>query len=360
MQKRPISQTQAYRNFSEDEITDLTEDEARKLFGMLRWGSLTKIPCPICGEIDQHYVRQSRNQWRCKHCFTDFSVTTGTPFLNRKLSFKKLLNLVYDFISSPKGLSSNEYLAKRGITPRSAYINYQKIREALFETRDLTPLKGRVQIDGGHFCGKPRRPRVRQQVTSGIVNDKLRNRKASMIPQGQTPKIEPWNFDKLKNRRIAIVMRQVGVKGEGASRTIVAIALDESASSVTPLVQKYVEPYTEIWSDSGNGYSKLNAKQYPREAVTHSKEYCRSDGVNNNQAESYFSRLRRAEYGIFHGMRRQYFAFYANEFAWRADMKNKSIREKFDDVMTKIFKCGPSKAWRGYAQGHRLGFEYLG
>jgi len=48
--------------------------------------------------------------------------------------------------------------------------------------------------------------------------------------------MEPWNAEKFKNRRIAIVMRQVSEKGEGASRTIVAIARDENANSVTPLV----------------------------------------------------------------------------------------------------------------------------
>jgi transposase-like protein len=359
MQKRPYSQTKAYRNLTEEEFTKLTEEEARQEFALLRWGSTTTMPCPSCGAVDQHYVRRSRNQYRCKHCFTDFSVTTGTPFADRKLPFKKLLRLIFEFIKAPKGHAANEYQAAHGVTIRTAYQNFQKIREALFETRDVTPLTGLVQIDGGHFCGKPRRPRKRQQITSGIVNDKLRNRKASMIPGGQTRTIEPWNLEKLKNRRIAVVLRQVGKKGEGANRTIVAITMDENSNSVIPLINKYVAPSSEIWSDNGNGYSKIDFRKYTHETVTHSKEYCRDDGVNNNQAESFFSRLRRAEYGVYHGMRKQYFAFYANEFAWRADMCKKSLREKFDDVMQKIFKCGHSKAWRGYAQGHRLGLEYL-
>jgi hypothetical protein len=269
------------------------------------------------------------------------------------------LRLIFEFVKSSKGHACNEYQAAQKINVRTAFQNFHKIREALFETRDLTPLTGLVQIDGGHFCGKPHRPRKRRQVTSGIVNNKLRNRKASMIPDGQTPKLESWNVKKLKNRRIAIVLRQVGKKGEGANRTIVAIAMDESEKSVIPLIEKYVDRSAEIWSDNGQAYSKVNAINTHR-TVTHSVEYCTEDGVNNNQAESYFSRVRRAEYGVFHGMRRQYFAFYANEFAWRADMSKKSLREKFDDVMQKIFKCRHSKAWRGYAQGHRLGFEYLG
>lgn len=360
MSKQPFCQTKAYRNLTETEITELTEEQARELFTTLRWGSTTVMPCPACGAIDQHYVRKTRNQWRCKHCFTDFSVTTGTPFLDRKLPFKTILHLAYDFTSSPKGCAADEYHAKRGVTLRTAYLNYHKIREALFETRDLTPLSGLVQVDGGHFCGKPRRPRKRQQVTSAIVNNKLRNRKASMIPGGQTPTIEPWNREKLKNRRIAVVLRQVGKKGEGASRTIVAVAMNENANSVTPLIKKYVLLGSQVWTDNGKGYLGLTANGYEHDCVTHSKEYSTDKGVNNNQAESYFSRLRRAEYGIYHGMRCQYFAFYANEYVWRADMKGKSLGEKYSDALEKIFKCGPSKAWRGYAQGHRLGFEYIG
>lgn len=359
MLKRPFCQTKAYRNLAEDAITNLTEQQAREQFALFRWGSTTVMPCPSCNEIDEHYIRRSRNQWRCKHCFTDFSVTTGTPFLHRKLSFKKILHLIYDFTSSPKGCAANENHAKRGVTLRTTFLNFHKIREALFEMRDQTPLSGLVHVDGGHFCGKPRRPRQRKQATSAIVNNKLRNRKASMIPGGQTPTLEPWNRDKLKNRRVAIVMAQIGEKGEGATRSIVGVAMSESAKDVIPLIKKYVVPGSTVWTDNGQAYSRLSM-WYEHDSVTHSKEYSNDKGVNNNQAESYFSRLRRAEYGVYHGMRRQYFAFYANEYVWRSDMKKKSLGEKYADAMEKIFKSGPSKSWRGYVQGHRLGFEYLG
>lgn len=357
-QERPFSQTKAYRNLCADDFTELTEEQAREKFTLLRWNSMSIMPCPICEVVDKHYVRRTRHQWRCKHCDAVFSATTGTPFLNRKLPFKKILLLIYDFIHAPQGKSANGLHSARGVTLRTVYLNFQKIREALFETRDLTPLTGLVQIDGGYFCGKPRRPRKRAQVTSGIVNNKLRNRKANIIPGGQTPKIEPWNWDKLQNRRIAIVMRQIDKNG-GAGRTIVAITMGENTNSVVPLIKKYVDPSAEIWSDDGRAYSRLNARNTHR-TVTHSKEYCTDDGVNNNQAESFFSRMRRAEYGVYNGMRHQYFAFYANEFAWRADVCQKSLADKFNNVMQKIFKCGASKAWCGYAQGHRLGFEYMG
>jgi hypothetical protein len=53
--------------------------------------------------------------------------------------------------------------------------------------------------------------------------------------------------------------------------------------------------------------------------VNHSAEYVSDDGANVNQAESWFSRLRRAEYGIHHRISGGYLYQYANEMAWRED-----------------------------------------
>lgn len=356
---QPFSQSKAYRDLTQAAIHKLTEDQAREKFIHMRWGSLTRMPCPECGTTDAHYPRRQRHQWRCKHCDRVFSVTTGTPFANRKLPFKQLMLLIYEFVSSPKGCSTNATHPKLEMTCRTAYQNFSKLREAIYEQADLTPLSGTVQIDGGHFCGKPRRPRKRAKSTSSIVNNKLRNRKAGMVPNGTTH-LEPWNQEKFKNRRIVLTMRQLSnVRGQGAERTIVRIIMAEKAQHVLPVIKKYVCPGATIQTDEGHAYSSLIA-WYNHETVCHSVEYSTDTGVNNNQAESFFGRMRRAEYGTYHGMRPQYLAFYASEFAWREDTRPLSLGQKFDDILGKVLRCGLSKAWRGYFQGNRLGLEYLG
>jgi transposase-like protein len=356
---QPFCQSKAYRDLTQAAIYKLTEDQAREKFVYMRWGSLTNMPCPDCGTVDAHYPRRQRHQWRCKCCDRVFSVTSGTPFANRKLPFKQLLLLIYEFVSSSQGCSANENHPKLEMTCRTAYQNFSKLREAIYEQADLAPLSGMVQIDGGHFCGKPRRPRKRAKATSSIVNNKLRNRKAGMVPNGTTH-LEPWNQEKFKNRRIVLTMRQLSqVRGQGAERTIVRIVMAEKAQHVLPVIKKYVCPGATIQTDEGHAYSSLIA-WYNHETVCHSVEYSTDTGVNNNQAESFFARMRRAEYGTYNGMRPQYLAFYASEFAWREDTRRLSLGQKFDDVLGKVLRCGLSKAWRGYFQGHRLGFEYLG
>ena len=356
-----FTQSKKYRDLSLPAISKITEEDAWQRFVIMRWGSLTTMPCPACGVVDEHYPRRTRRQWRCKHCNCVFSVTTDTPFADRKLSFQQLLLIIYLFVVEPKGISANKHHAIVGVTLRTMYLNLQKIREAIFETMDLTPMEGAVQIDGAHCCGKPRRHRRRKmEGESQMVNHKLRNRKASIDPTIQKQHMSPANRKRFKNRRIIIVFREIpGEPGKGAKRTITKVVLTENQKNVIQLVRKYVKPGSQIDTDGGVAFLSLIA-WYDHRIVNHSIEYSTDDGINNNQAESYISRLRRAEYGVYHGFRPQYLAFYAAEFAWREDVRRFTIREKLENIFQKIFQCGISYAFRRYSQGHRLKMEYLG
>lgn len=350
-----ISQSKRYRDLTWSNLVEMTEEEAWEIFARCRWGSTTVIPCPECGTIDQHYWRRTRRQWCCKHCSRIFSVTSDTPFKGRRLTFKRLVMLLFMFVSEPKGLSANKACSQLGMTLRAAYQNLGKIREAIFQTQDMSPLSGVIHVDGGHFCGKPRRPRRRVGITSSIANNILRNRKASIVPPKPGVSMESWNRQKLLNRRIVIAIREARPDG----RTIIGVVNAEDQRSVIPLVRKCVAPGATIYTDDGKAYSPLSA-WYDHQSVRHSVEYCRDDGVNNNYAENYFSRMRRGEYGTHHGMRPQYLAFYASEFGWRENVRKNTLREKFYDLLRKVLSCDISRAWRGYAQGRRLGLEYIG
>lgn len=198
-------------------------------------------------------------------------------------------------------------------------------------------------------------------MTSVAVNNHLKNRKAAIDPTIPHAGMSSWNVDKLKNRRIVLAIRHMSEDPNrpGADRTISIILHTENAKSVIPAVQKYVLPGTRIQTDDGNAYSSLSA-WYEHEVVRHSVEYSTDSGTNNNQAESFMGRMRRAEYGVYHGMRPQYLAFYAAEIAWREDVRHLSVMEKLNDLIRRISSCDISLAYRGYAQGHRLKHEYLG
>ena len=354
------SQSKKYRDVDLITIAGLSEQQAHEQFCRARWGGIDSVICPYCGMCGKHYYRKPRFQWRCKGCHSVFSVTSGTPFADRKLSHKKILLAIFLFVAAPKSEAANQAHAKLGVTLRTAYILFGKLRESLWEQRDTTPLNGVVHIDGGHFCGKPRRPRKRQGLTSMIVNSRLRNRKASIIPPHKGQTMEAWNADKLKNRRVVLVMRQVASQpGIGGLKTRIVIVKAETASNVLGAIRSNVSRDATIMTDHSSAYTRLNA-WFDHQSVNHSVEYSTDDGVNQNQAESFIARLRRAEYGVFHGMRPQYFALYANEMAWREDTRKKSLQQKFEEIIVAVMRSGLSRTWRGYNQGHRLAKEHDG
>jgi transposase-like protein len=308
--------------------------------------------------VGAHYLIRTRKQWRCRGCHASFSPTSGTAFHKRKIPCLKLLQALKLFVAGSNGVSASQAAAFLDVDHRTAWLLFSKIREAFVLTAEAAPMTGIVQADGGHFCGKPRRANKRSKADSVAVNAKLRGRKAAIDPTVRPSDLEPWNVIKLRNRRIALVIRQLGHPGSGAIRTHVVVVHSENAASVVPAVKAIVQSGGTVMTDSGSGYGALRV-EFNHLTVNHSKEYSTPKGVNNNQAESFISRLRRAEFGVFRGMRAQYFLDYCWEMAWREDVRKKSVLERVIDAFQRVRRCPPSTSFKGYYQGARRRVEWL-
>jgi hypothetical protein len=70
-----------------------------------------------------------------------------------------------------------------------------------------------------------------------------------------------------------------------------------------------------------------------------------------NMAESYFSRLRRAEIGQHHRIG-VHLSGYAGEMAWRENNRRKPNGTLFQPVAASAAASKPSAQWKGYWQGH--------
>lgn len=75
--------------------------------------------------------------------------------------------------------------------------------------------------------------------------------------------------------------------------------------------------------------------------------------VNDNcwpcdDAESFFSRLRRAEVGIHHHIAGRHLSAYAAEMAWREDRRRTSNGDQFLSVTNAALNSPMSRTWRGY------------
>jgi transposase-like protein len=103
--------------------------------------------CPRCGCCEA-YTISSRRKFKCVACHHQFSVTSGTIFASRKLSFTDLLAAIAIFVNGAKGISALQASRDLDVQYKTAFVLFHKLREAM--ARELaSELNGIVEIDGG-------------------------------------------------------------------------------------------------------------------------------------------------------------------------------------------------------------------
>jgi hypothetical protein len=363
------SRSKAARDIGLPDIIRMTKEEACKQWLTARHGSLENVPCPGCGDIGRHYLRLDRENLRCRNieCRTEFSLFTDTPFYQTKFTAQMVLLGLLLFIAAAQGISANELARLLCVDYKTAFLFLGKVREAIMCMHDRPMLSGVIEIDGGHFGGKPRKPCRRRKHSASAIGIRARekfgaDRDKRAHPQAPTSANERRNAAKRMNRRVAIVIRECnGVVGAGAGRSVIAVCKSENAKDVTELVKRFVQPGSTIRSDENNAYDWLSLPDsgYHHERVNHSIELSTLDGINENQAESAFSRIRRAEYGTTHRVTPLYFSDYAWEYIWRENVRKLSAKTKLIALIQLIGSAGLSRSWRCYYQGNRRRKEVL-
>lgn len=279
-------------------------------------------------------------------------------FDRHRLSYKLLLTALLLFTSAAQGMSALQMCRLLGIQAKSAAAFEGKLKEVLVKRTERPLLKGIIHVDGGHFCGKPRRPRKRRKITPEEVIEKL------APPSSKKKKryggLTRTNWKKKQNKRVVFVLRELDQDGKKAVRTIVCVGKSENETDGLAFIHRYVAKGSTIMSDENVAYTKLsNIEGYMHKTVQHAIEYATEDGVSDNQAESFFSRLRRMEYGTTHRMTPTYLMDNAQEMAWREDTRAMTMLDRIADLLRKSNKNGLSEWWRGYWQGKRRGKEIL-
>ena len=148
------------RDFTLWDAANLSEEEAFWRFVEFRWGSQEHVICPSCGVISKPFCRIDRRQLRCRHCDHHFSPLKSSPFADRKMPFKKLLMALCLYVASAKGVPALFMCRLLDMQDKTAAVLTGKLRECLIQEMDTEILSGVVEIDGGHFCGKPRKGRL--------------------------------------------------------------------------------------------------------------------------------------------------------------------------------------------------------
>ena len=118
------------------------------------------------------------------------------------------------------------------------------------------------------------------------------------------------------------------------------------------MIRQHVVSKTVIHADESAAWDRLTAFFDMRRGQS-SIEYMGANGECTNQAESYFSRLRRAEYGQHHHISGRHLGQYANEIAWRENNRRRSNGDNWRGVTHASLNNPKSEQWCGYWQTKR-------
>lgn len=309
--------SKAARTLKLKDIYRMSDDEAFAVFTRLRFSENGGEPfCPDCGCCDPYFI-STRRKWKCKACAKNFSATSGTIFASRKMAFVDLLAAICIFVNAAKGISALQLSRDLDCQYKTAFVLSHKIREAMAKGNDDITLSGTVEIDGAHFGGHVR-PENRKE-----------DRKDRRLKENQDA-----------DRRVVVVLR------ERKGRTLPFVVKREAEG--VAIVRDRVELGTELHADEGTHWDNLEA-QYDAHRINHSEAYS-WDGACTNQAESYFSRLRRAVTGQHHHVSPQYLYQYANEAAWREDTRRVDNRGLLNKALGSALHAPVSRTWKGYWQ----------
>ena len=103
-----------------------------------------------------------------------------------------------------------------------------------------------------------------------------------------------------------------------------------------------------VYTDEATSWTSLHARFDVRQ-INHAEAYS-FDDVCTNQAESFFSRLRRGELGHHHHIAGPYLLVYAKEAAWRENNRRVSNGGQVRRVVTLAMASKPSVDFSGYWQ----------
>jgi len=305
------------RTLSLKQVFRMGENEAYGVFCDLRWPETDGEPiCPRCGCVEAYHI-STRRKFKCVACHHQFSVTSGTIFASRKLSFTDLLAAIAIFVNGAKGISALQASRDLDVQYKTAFVLFHKLREAMALEDKGQVLEGEVEVDGAYFGGHIRPANARK------------NRRDRRLAENQTGK-----------RQVVVVGRERG--GE----SIVTVAKSEAKGG--EVIAARIHHMSTVHADEAPHWDALHSK-FDTQRINHTLSY--SDGIAcTNQAESYFSRLRRMEVGTHHHIAGPYLASYAREAAWREDNRRVDNGGQALRVVGAAMASRQSRQWAGYWQ----------
>lgn len=265
------------------------EDAAREFLEKRLWPD--GPVCPHCGLVNEAIKLEPagdtkthgrKGLYQCA-CRKQFTVTVDTIFEDSHIPLHKWLLAVHLMCSSKKGISALQLQRNLELgSYRTAWFMCHRVRWAMTQSpmvEALTQLKGTVEVDETYVGGKEKGKRGRPG------KDSKKTPVLALVERGGSVRSFPLERATLKN--------------------------------IKPILKKHINKRSHLVTDESPLYYEVAPDFREHSTVNHGeKEYARKEGkftVTTNTVESFFSLLKRSNYGVHHHMSRKYLGSYCAE-----------------------------------------------
>ena len=308
----------------------MPEELAYERFRKLRWPETDGAPvCPAGGGLDYWTLVENR-RWKCQHkeCRTQFTVTSRTILSSRKMAYRDILAAIAITVNGVLGTAAGRMIREMGFAYKTAFVLAHKLREAMSIDYDQQ-LEGVAEIDGA-FIGNRRH--------------RLPNRRVD----GEAA-FEEWKKQNPKVPTMLVAIRERKHDDPGRKPKVRAFHVAKEGDAIA-IARRLVKRGTIMHADEGTQWEPLEM-YFDTKRIDHSKSY--SDGVAcTNGVESFFSRLRCGQRGVYRYFTKTYADRYGWEMAWREENSRVDNGRQVEMLLGFALRSKVSRL-AGYWQRHK-------
>lgn len=310
------------------DIAEMSEAQAESRFEAIRFARSGGEPsCIWCDcEVAYRITRNVKNRktgvisqrrlFKCQKCLKQFSVTSGTEFHGRKLTFKKIMLATLLFTNGAAGKAALHLRRDLRCNHKTAWLLLHRLRHSMTSYTTSRRLTGDIEMDSTSI--------------GGVIRP---------FNEAEARKKQPRrNMSKVVNLS---VLRERGKGGR-----VVPFLGDEAA--LVKVIGNLVDTDARPITDEHKAWNALFA-QFPVRQVKHKDRYSDLRGISTNLVESHWSRFKRMYRGTYRHMSRQFAHAYNGECAWREE-HIRSNGEQFILMLAGALHHPPSPQLRGYYQ----------
>jgi len=236
------------------------------------------IYCPKCETVTKHHRVRARTCYECQHCGHQEYPMKGTIFEGSATSLRLWFHAMFLMAQTRGGISAKQLERELGVTYKTAWRMFNKIRTLLGE--DVDGMSGTVEADETYMGGRRRgTPRGR--------------------PGPSSHKTAVFGAVERGGRVFAVTVPNV--------RRV----------SIMPHVTKRVLPSTLVYTDELKTYDSLSRDGYQHSRVNHSEQVYVAGDVHVNTMEGFWSLVKRGIGGVYHPVSSKYLQSYFDEYSFR-------------------------------------------